>query len=184
MNEKPNILVSACLLGVHCRYNEKGALDPAVWELGKRASLIPVCPEIMGGLATPRAPAERIGDKVVTIDGDDVTEKYLRGAKETLALARLYGCRLAVMKERSPSCGSGMIYDGTHTGTRIPGDGVTAELLKACGISVYGESEVKDNKWKEWQMLPGDAGGSADCVCRTDEKPGKMKDGVDTSKNL
>lgn len=148
MMEKPNILVSACLLGVHCRYNGQGALEPAVWGLRERAVLIPVCPEILGGLATPREPAERIRDRVKTISGYDVTDQYVRGAKETLALAELYGCRIAVLKERSPSCGSGMIYDGTHTGRRTAGDGVTAELLKSHGIAVFGETE--ENKIKDY----------------------------------
>ncbi len=139
---KPNVLVSACLLGVHCRYNTKGELDPAVWELREKVNLIPVCPELLGGLATPRDPAERIKDKVMTIRGEDVTAQYVRGAQETLALAQLYGCHAAILKERSPSCGSGVIYDGTHTGTKIPGDGVAAALLKSHGIAVYGESEI------------------------------------------
>lgn len=139
---KPNILVSACLLGVHCRYNEKGVMDQKVMGLMERANLVPVCPELFGGLSTPREPAERSRDKVVTIKGKDVTGEYEKGARETLALARAYGCRCAVLKERSPSCGSGMIYDGTHSGKLIKGDGVTAELLKKEGIQVIGESEI------------------------------------------
>lgn len=139
---RPRILVSACLLGVNCRYNGGGEVCAEVKKLMEHAELIPVCPEILGGLATPRDPAERIGERVVTKTGTDVTGQYRRGAMETLKLAKLYGCRCAVLKERSPSCGSGRIYDGTHTRTLIPGDGVTAELLKSHGVEVFGESTV------------------------------------------
>lgn len=139
---RPNILVSACLLGVHCRYNEKGVTDENVKIWMDRANLIPVCPEIFGGLSTPREPAERIGSRVVTVSGRDVTREYEKGAQETLALAKLYGCKYAVLKERSPSCGCGSIYDGTYSGTLTEGDGMTAELLKAEGIQVFGESQA------------------------------------------
>ncbi len=138
---KPNILVSACLVGAHCRYNEKGVEDKGVMAMMEWANLIPVCPEILGGLPTPRKPAERSAGRVVAADGTDVTQEYERGARETLALAKAYGCKAAVLKERSPSCGSGMIYDGTHSGRLAKGDGVTAELLKKNGIRVVGESQ-------------------------------------------
>ena len=105
--------------------------------------LIPICPEQLGGLPTPRKPSERQGGRVVMADGRDVTAEYRRGAEEALHLARLYGCTAAVLKERSPSCGKGQIYDGTFTGTLTAGDGVTAELLTAGGIKVYGESELE-----------------------------------------
>lgn len=141
---KPVILVSACLLGVNCRYDGKGVLDEAVKALMEYAVLIPVCPEIMGGLATPRDPAERVGEMVLTKNGEDVTEAYRNGAGETLKLARLFGCQCAVLKERSPSCGSGCIYDGTHSGKLTGGDGMTAELLKKNGIQVFGESKTED----------------------------------------
>lgn len=137
-----NILVSACLLGVNCRYNGKGELAPGIRELMERCHPVPVCPEIMGGLPTPRTPAERSGGRVITRDGGDVTDAYERGAEEAVRLAKLYGCRYAVLKERSPSCGSGTIYDGTFTGTRIPGDGVTAARLAQEGVAVYGESSI------------------------------------------
>ncbi len=138
-----NILVSACLLGVECRYNGKGVLDPAVKALMDRHCLIPVCPEIMGGLATPRTPAERACGRVITRDGEDVTPAYEKGAEEVLKLAMLYGCRAAVLKERSPSCGNGQIYDGTFTGKLTEGEGVCAGLLKSHGIKVYGESQIE-----------------------------------------
>lgn len=140
----PVILVSACLLGVNCRYNGKGVLDGAVKSLMGRAVLIPVCPEIMGGMATPRDPAERVGEQVITNAGADVTAAYQKGAQETLRLAQLYGCRCAILKERSPSCGNGRIYDGTHSKKLTDGDGIAAALLKKNGIQVFGESKTDD----------------------------------------
>lgn len=138
--EKPCILVSACLLGMNCRYNGKGELNSQVLAISRDAFLIPFCPEIYGGLATPRDPAERQEEKVMTAAGADVTEQYKKGAEEALRLARLYGCRAAVLKERSPSCGRGQIYDGTYTRRLIPGDGVTARLLEQEQIPVFGET--------------------------------------------
>ena len=137
------ILISACLLGVPCRYDGASKPQPWVEALAARHELVPVCPEQLGGLPTPRNPSERRGDRVVMNTGADVTAQYRRGAEGALTLCRLLGCQGAVLKERSPSCGSGEIYDGTFTGTRIPGDGVTAELLKKHGIAVYGESQAE-----------------------------------------
>ena len=141
------ILVSACLLGVRCRYDGKSKPHPAVERLMERHTLIPVCGEILGGLPTPRVSAERQGARVVTADGRDVTAAYRRGAEEVLRLAERYGCTAAILKERSPSCGSGRIYDGTFTGTLTDGWGVTAELLRDHGICVIGESEAET--WRE-----------------------------------
>lgn len=137
-----NILVSACLLGVRCRYDGTGKLEDKIQELMKEHTLIPVCPEILGGLATPRDPAERVGDRVLTKHGADVTDNYQKGAEEALRLARLYECTCAILKERSPSCGCGRIYDGTFSRTLTEGDGITAQLLKAHGIQVKGESQL------------------------------------------
>lgn len=141
------ILVSACLLGVRCRYDGKSKPHPAVERLMEQHTLIPVCGEIFGGLPTPRVSAERQGERVVTADGCDVTAAYRRGAEEVLRLAERYGCTAAILKERSPSCGSGRIYDGTFTGTLTDGWGVTAELLRDHGICVIGESEAET--WRE-----------------------------------
>ena len=137
------LLISACLLGCACRYDGKSKPHPLAVELARRGLAVPVCPEQLGGLPTPRKPSERQGGRVVMADGRDVTAEYRRGAEETLHRARLYGCPAAVLKERSPSCGKGQIYDGTFTGTLTAGDGVTAELLTAGGIKVYGESELE-----------------------------------------
>ena len=136
------LLVSACLLGCPCRYDGKSKPNDAVLALMSQYTLIPICPEQMGGLATPRIPAERKDGGVFTENGGDVTRQYRRGAEEALRLARLYGCKYAILKERSPSCGSGQIYDGSFSHTLISGDGVTAQLLKESGITVLGESEV------------------------------------------
>ena len=111
-------------------------------ELCRRHEVVPVCPEQLGGLPTPRTPAERQGGRVVTKTGGDVTEQYLRGAAEAVRLAQLLGCSVAVLKERSPSCGSGAVYDGTFTGTLTDGFGTAAEALRTAGIRVLGESQL------------------------------------------
>ena len=138
-----NILVSACLLGIGCRYDGKHKANHEVMRLAEKYNLIPVCPEIYGGLPTPRIPSERIGDKVMMKDGRDVTDNYKRGALEALELCRIYNIRTAILKERSPSCGKGEIYDGTFTGNKIPGNGVTVELLEKNGIRVFTEEDVE-----------------------------------------
>ncbi|MBR5389943.1 MAG: DUF523 domain-containing protein [Clostridia bacterium] len=136
------ILVSACLLGARCRYDGAAKPCPAVIALAERHTLVPVCPEQLGGLSTPRAPAERQGDRVCTHAGVDVTKQYRRGAEETLRMARLLGCECAVLKERSPSCGTGEIYDGRFSGRLISGNGVAAALLRENGLLIVGESQV------------------------------------------
>ena len=136
------ILISACLLGCACRYDGKSKPHPLAQELARRGLVIPVCPEQLGGLPTPRAPSEQQNDRVVSADGTDVTTQYRRGAEAALRLCRLTGCEAAILKERSPSCGCGEIYDGSFSGTLTVGDGVTAELLRKNGVPVYGESHV------------------------------------------
>ncbi len=137
------ILISACLLGASCRYDGGSKPVLSVEALMGKYQLVPVCPEQLGWLPTPREPSERQGARVVMKSGTDVTEQYRRGAEQALHLARVFGCTKAVLKERSPSCGTGEIYDGTFSGRLIPGDGVTAEVLKAHGIEVFGESEIE-----------------------------------------
>ena len=107
------ILVSACLLGCACRYDGQSKPHPLAQELAKRGLAVPVCPEQLGGLPTPRNPSERRGDRVVMSDGRDVTAEYRRGAEEALRLAELFDCGTAILKEKSPSCGSGLIHDGS-----------------------------------------------------------------------
>ena len=133
------ILASSCLLGCECRYKGDGCKCDALIKLAENNTIIGVCPEQMGGLPTPRPPAERCGDRVLTEAGTDVTAQYRRGAEAALQLARLYNCRAAILKANSPSCGSGTIYDGTFRHRRISGDGLTAALLKTNGVQVYSE---------------------------------------------
>lgn len=136
------LLVSACLLGVGCRYDGKSNQLPQYKRLLKEHTCIPVCPEQLGGLPTPREPSERQGERVVMKSGRNVTAEYRRGAEEALRLAELFDCGTAILKEKSPSCGSGLIHDGSFAGGLAPGDGVTTEVLKAHGIRVLGESQV------------------------------------------
>jgi uncharacterized protein YbbK (DUF523 family) len=142
---KEALLVSACFLGRYCKYD--GGSNPLPPELLQRLRaryrLIPVCPETAGQLPIPRAPSERRSGGVCSRDGADVTAAYERGAQTALALCRRFGCRKALLKERSPSCGSGLIYDGSFSHTLIPGDGWSAEKLRAQGIALYGESTAE-----------------------------------------
>lgn len=148
-HEKIKILISACLLGENCKYSGGSNRDETVirWktklEQEKKAEFIPICPEMMGGLPTPRTPAEIRGERIVTRDGRDVTAEYEAGARETLTLSRKHGCTYAVLKERSPSCGRGTIYDGNFSGTLTAGDGITAALLMENGVIVVGESQAQ-----------------------------------------
>jgi len=141
-----NILISGCLLGLSCRYDgqTKGISSELIEKLKAKHTLIPACPEQLGGLPTPRNPSERIGEGIFMDNGTDVTAQYRRGAEQALYLAQLFGCEAAILKERSPSCGCGEIYDGSFSGTLTAGDGVTAELFKVAGIPVYGESQVEE----------------------------------------
>ena len=138
------LLVSACLLGENCKYNGGNNYNAAVELLRKRYILLPVCPEQDGGLPTPRESSERLGDSVVSKSGADVTAYFQCGAQHALDIACAHGCTHALLKERSPSCGCGAIYDGTFTGTVVEGDGVTAQLLQQHGITVYGESRIQE----------------------------------------
>ena len=133
------ILVSACLLGCACRYDGNSKARQDILALSKRHELVPVCPEQMGGLPTPRMPAEIQGDRVVRQDGADITAEYRRGAMQAAYLCDALGCEAAILKARSPSCGSGLIYDGTFTGHLTSGDGVTARLLRGKGVPVWNE---------------------------------------------
>ena len=120
-------LCSACLLGINCRYNGETKSDQKVLELAKKETLIPVCPEQLGGLTTPRDAAENKDNKVFTKNGKDVTEQFVKGAEEVLKIVKLFGIEEAILKQRSPSCGS---Y------------GVTTKLLKENGIKVISEEEL------------------------------------------
>jgi len=135
-------LCSACLLGVECRYDGGSKPNKKVVELSKKETLVPVCPEQLGGLPIPREPSEEKGNKVFTKSGKDVTKYFENDAKEALKLAKSLGIKEAILKQKSPSCGSGKIYDGTFSGTVIKGDGITAALLKRNGIKVFSEEDL------------------------------------------
>lgn len=145
-------LCSACLLGVKCRYDGQSKPNEEVNKLAVSEPLIPVCPEQLGGQATPRPGAEiRGGDgsdvlagraTVIEPDGNDVTGQFVAGAQEVLKLAKIYGSTEVILKSKSPSCGCGKVYDGTFSGRLVDGDGVTAALLKQNGIKVKSEKEL------------------------------------------
>ncbi len=141
-----NILVSRCLLGERCRYDGASRPVEGVRKLAEEGhTLIPVCPEEEGGLPTPRPPAEIQRDgRVVNRAEVDVTAEYQAGACHALELARTHSCTVAILKEKSPSCGNGQIYDGSFTEKLIPGQGITARLLTHHGIRVFGESSFRD----------------------------------------
>ena len=141
---KQHLLISLCLLGEPCRYDGKSLpmSGEVIERLKEKYILVPVCPEQEGGLPTPRIPAERKGEKVVRRDGVDVTAEYARGAETALLLCRKHNISIALMKSKSPSCGAGLIYDGTFSGTLTAGDGVTAALLSENGIKVYTEKDI------------------------------------------
>lgn len=140
-----NLLISACLMGAACKYSGgNNALDgEKLAKLREEYIFIPVCPEFAGGLPVPRDPGERQGSLVVSNKGREVTAEYEKGANTALALCRRFDCRKALLKEKSPSCGSGEIYDGSFTGTVVPGYGVAAEKLRDAGIEIFGETEME-----------------------------------------
>lgn len=139
----PAIVVSACLLGAQCNDRGQGRLVPAVAALGATHRLVPVCPEVAGGLPTPRAAAERQPDgRVVNRDGVDVTDAYARGAAHMVAVAKACGATSAVLKARSPSCGCHEIYDGTFTRTLIAAEGVAAAALREAGLRIRSEEDL------------------------------------------
>lgn len=142
------VLISACLLGMNCRYDGTGKLMDGLEDLGEQVHFIPVCPEIYGGLKTPREPAEQKGGRIFTKSGEEVTYEYYKGAQEILRLSQFFHCPGAVLKERSPSCGYGKIYDGSFRGKLVDGKGVAAKLLSENGIAVFGESQL--HQFKDW----------------------------------
>jgi len=141
-----NILVSACLLGLPCRYDGLSKASSAVVKLLEHSeiTLIPLCPEQLGGLATPRFPSERIHDRVMNDHGEDMTAFYHAGADRALRMAELYQVKRAILKAKSPSCGSDLIYDGSFSGKLIQGEGVTTELLRKQGILVASEKDFAE----------------------------------------
>ena len=135
------ILVSACLLGLKVRYDGKEKTNEELVERLKNYDFVPVCPEIFGGLSTPRVPAEIRDNKVINKEGIDVTSNYVRGAEEVLKLALKFNIKKAILKSNSPSCGKGKVYDGTFSGNLVDGNGITAKLLMDNGIEVLSEDD-------------------------------------------
>ena len=150
------ILISACLVGQAVRYDgrAKRCASELIEEWQRQGRLVPICPEVVGGLSVPRPAAELVGGdgadvlddqaRLVTAGGRDVTEAFIAGAHHALELARHHQVRLALLKARSPSCGSGQIYDGSFSGTLQPGQGVTAALLQREGVAVFSEEEIAE----------------------------------------
>ena len=144
MNNKPYLLVSRCLLGEACRYDGKSVSCPAVVQLEKYATLIAVCPESDGGMPTPRIPSEQIGEQVINQKGEDVTAFFRRGAEIAVEKALELKIPFAILKERSPSCGTHQIYDGSFSGQKIGGRGVAAKMLADAGVVLYSEEEITE----------------------------------------
>ena len=141
---KKNAIISGCLLGLRCRYDGESRPLPeeALSLLKHRYNLIPVCAEQLGGLPTPRIPCEIKDKRVVNRLGEDVTEQYIKGAEEVLLIAKGFGCKTAILKQNSPSCGKGKIHNGCFDGGYVIGNGITADLLIREGIEVIGEEEI------------------------------------------
>ena len=136
------ILISACLVGDNVKYNGGNNLSPKIDTLLEKYELIPFCPEVEGGLSIPRSPAERVGDMVINQDNEDVTAAYMKGAELAFNICLFLKIKKVILKEKSPSCGSKIIYDGTFSHKEIKGTGVTAEYLKEKGIEVYSEEDI------------------------------------------
>ena len=165
--DKPALVISACLLGVACNHEGRGSPRAVVDELARHYRLVPVCPEVLGGLPTPRAAAELVGGegadvlagaeeaRVVNVEGEDVTAAYRRGAEAAVAVARAVGAQRAVLKARSPSCGSSQVYDGTFSRRLVAGTGVTAAALRAAGLEVGSEEDAAAAASPTGGDLPG-----------------------------
>jgi len=148
------ILVSSCLYGDHCRYDavDRPCLDPRFLKWKEEGRLVKVCPEVFGGLPTPRPDSQRQGNRVVACNGKDVTGEYEKGAREAVRLAREQDVLFCVMKQHSPSCGSKEIYDGTFTDTLVKGEGRAVQLLREAGFRIFAEEDMDEaseflDKW-------------------------------------
>ena len=157
-------MVSACLAGLHCRYDGRTNHKPEVAELVASGLAVPVCPEELGGLPTPRDPSERCGSAVVSCTGRDVSAEFAAGAEAALYIAEEYGCSAAILKARSPSCGCGRIYDGTFSRTLVPGNGLFADLLLKKGFEVFTEETWPGLSPEERAAAPRPEALSAPCA--------------------
>lgn len=149
------ILVSACLAGERCRMDGKDKLVPEIRRLVESGVAIPVCPEVLGGLSTPRRPSEQRDDRVVNAAGEDVTEAFIKGADEAMRVCLKHGCTAAILKSKSPSCGYRVVYDGSFQGKLIPGNGVFTQKLLDAGIPVVTEAEFLRAAGSEEKMNRG-----------------------------
>lgn len=139
---KENLLVSSCLLGNNTKYNGKNNYIPKIEKIKEKYNIIVICPEVMGGLSTPRNPSEILGDKVISNTGTDVTVEFNKGASIAYELVLKHNVKKALLKDGSPSCGKNKIYDGTFSGIKINGSGITVRLLKQLDIEIYSEDEI------------------------------------------
>ena len=147
-----NILVSACLLGLNTRYDGCNNINSEVCSIMNDFNIIPICPEQLGGMSTPRLPSEIHGGnardvlegraRVINSEGDEVTDKFIRGADETLNIAKIYNSKMAILKSKSPSCGYGNVYDGSFSKVLKEGNGISTELLIQNGIIVFSEKDI------------------------------------------
>ena len=137
------LLISSCLLGNNVKYNGKNNYIKEVELLKNKYNLIVICPEVMGGLPIPRIPSEILNDKVINKEGIDVTSNFIKGKDEAIKLVKKYNIKKALLKEGSPSCGSHYIYDGTFSGNKIEGYGITTKALKELGLDIYNENEIE-----------------------------------------
>lgn len=138
------IAVSSCLLGICCKYNGKSNYNKEICDLQKKHQLIPICPEVLGGLSTPRIPSEIIKDQVINQDGDNVTNNYILGANKAYQILKDNNVEVAILKSKSPSCGYGEIYDGTFSHSLIQGNGITSQFFLERNIKIYNENNFKD----------------------------------------
>lgn len=139
---KEKVLISACLIGENCRYDGKSKTNKEILQLAKYYDLIPICPEMSGGLKTPRSPSEIQGDKVVSKNGRDVTDNYHDGAYWAYSICTLYHVKLAILKEKSPSCGVHYVHNGKFDGGLVEGMGITTKKLVSAGVKVINEDEA------------------------------------------
>jgi len=135
-------IVSACLAGINCKYNGGSSANQKVMKLVKEGKAIPLCPEQLAGFPTPREKREKKDSRVITESGEDVTALMEKGARETLAVAKIFDVREAILKARSPSCGKDEVYDGSFSGKIVHGDGITASMLMRNGVKVLTEEEI------------------------------------------
>lgn len=138
---KEKIIVSSCLLGNKVRYNKESRLEKGILKLKKKYTLIPMCPEVIGGLSIPRDPSEIVGTRVLSIKGLDVTKEYEKGADYLVSYAKKHNIKACILKSKSPACGRDKVYDGTFTGRLINGRGLAAKALMDSGIKVYTEND-------------------------------------------